>query len=37
MRAGDRRGARAGLCDAIWNLDRLRDVRKLRTLLKEKP
>ena len=24
------------LCDAIWSLDRLKDVRKLRTLLKEK-
>jgi 2-methylcitrate dehydratase PrpD len=24
------------LCDAIWNLDRLKDVRKLRPLLKEK-
>jgi len=24
------------LCDAIWNLDRLKDVRNLRTLLKEK-
>jgi 2-methylcitrate dehydratase PrpD len=24
------------LCDAIWNLDRLKDVRSLRTLLKEK-
>jgi len=24
------------LCDAIWNLDRLKDVRTLRTLLKEK-
>jgi 2-methylcitrate dehydratase PrpD len=24
------------LCDAVWNLDRLKDVRNLRTLLKEK-
>ena len=24
------------LCDAIWNLDRLKDVRSLRPLLKEK-
>jgi len=24
------------LCDAVWNLDRLKDVRKLRPLLKEK-
>ena len=23
------------LCDAVWNLDKLADVRKLRTLLKE--
>ena len=30
-----RDGARK-LCDAIWNLDRLKDVRNLRTLLKEK-
>ena len=25
------------LCDAIWNLEKLRDVRKLRPLLMEKP
>ena len=24
------------LCDTVWNLDRLKDVRKLRPLLKEK-
>ena len=25
------------LCDAVWNLEKLRDVRKLRPLLMEKP
>jgi 2-methylcitrate dehydratase PrpD len=25
------------LCEAVWNLDKLRDVRKLRALLMEKP
>jgi len=24
------------LCDAIWNLERLKDVRKLRPLLRER-
>jgi len=30
------RGRARQLCDAIWNLERLKDVRKLRPLLKEK-
>jgi 2-methylcitrate dehydratase PrpD len=30
------RGRARRLCDAVWNLDRLKDVRKLRPLLKEK-
>ena len=25
------------LCDAVWNLEKLRDVRKLRPLLMERP
>jgi len=25
------------LCDAVWNLDKLGDVRKLRSLLMESP
>jgi hypothetical protein len=25
------------LCDTVWNLDKLRDVRKLRPLLMESP